>query len=79
MITIKKLINKITWDDRLNPDDYVIFYLDRIENKLIELEFNKIKEIDGTFMVIDDVLDTRIPLHRVRKVTKKREVIWERK
>ncbi len=78
MIYIKDLLNKIKWDKRENPEDYKIYYFDRIENKLIPLRFEEIKEIDGNFLRLDREEETFIPLHRIKKVTKKEKVVWER-
>ena len=79
MITIEQLINKIKWDDREDPADYALFYLDRITKKLVEIKYNDINRVDEGFMVIvRGGEETNIPLHRIRKVTKKGNVIWER-
>lgn len=79
MIPIKDLLNKIKWDKRENPDDYAIFYLDKIANKLIEIRYNDIKRIEGTFMVIDkDNEETYIPMHRIKKVKNKDKIVWSR-
>ena len=79
MIPIHDLLNKIKWDKRENPADYSIFYLDRIQNKLIQIPYAKIKKIEGSFMVLDSIDETNIPLHRIKKVTKNNAVVWERK
>ena len=79
MQPIHELLNKIKWDKRENPDDYLIFYYDRILNKLIQLPYNKIKRIEGSFMVLDNEDETNVPLHRIRKVAKNNAVVWERK
>jgi len=76
MIPIKKLINKIRWDERENPDDYEIIYIDRVLLKEIKIKFRKISKIEDNFMIIDE---SSIPLHRVIKVYKKGKLIWERK
>lgn len=79
MIPIQDLLNKIKWDKRENPQEYSIFYLDRILNKLIEISYAKIKKIEGSFMVLDNEDETNIPLHRIKKVMKNKVVVWERK
>ena len=79
MIPIKELLNKIKWDKREDPDDYSVFYLDRVLNKLIEMPYKKIKRLDGEFFVINkNEEDTFIPLHRIREVRKKGKLVWER-
>lgn len=79
MITIQDLLNKIKWDKRENPEQYSIFYFDRILNKLIKIPYTKIKRLEGSFMVLDNIDETNIPLHRIREVTKNNVVVWERK
>ena len=79
MIPITELLNKIKWDKREKSEQYSIFYLDRILNKLIQIPYTKIKKLEGSFMVLDDIDKTNIPLHRVKKVMKNNVVVWERK
>lgn len=79
MPPIQSLLNKIKWDERENPSDYSIFYLDRILNKLIKIPYTKIKRLEGSFMVLDNEEETNIPLHRIKKVMKNNIVVWERK
>ncbi|MBI2656224.1 DUF504 domain-containing protein [Candidatus Woesearchaeota archaeon] len=79
MIPIKNLLNKIKWDKREAPEQYSIFYFDRILKKLIKIPYIKIKRIEGSFMVLDNEDESNIPLHRVRKVMKNDTVVWERK
>ncbi|MBW2972002.1 DUF504 domain-containing protein [Candidatus Woesearchaeota archaeon] len=79
MITISELINKIKWDKRERPADYSLFYLDRITKKLVEIKYEEMKRVDEGFIVLErDGEETSIPLHRIRKVTKKGETIWQR-
>lgn len=79
MQPIQDLLNKIKWDERENSDDYSIFYLDRVLNKLIEIPYAKIKKLEGSFMILDNLDETNIPLHRIKKVMKNNVVVWERK
>ena len=79
MLPIQQLLNKIKWDKRENPSDYTLFYFDRILNKLVSIPYNKIKRLEGSFMILDNEEETNIPLHRIRKVTKNHAVVWERK
>jgi len=79
MITIRDLINKIKWDDNLNQLDYKLFYLDRIKNSLIKIEYDAIQEISHNFMEIINTGElVEIPLHRIKKVTCKDKIIWSR-
>ena len=79
MQPIKELLNKIKWDKKENPEQYSIFYFDRILKKLIEISYNKIKKIEGSFMVVDNEDESNVPLHRIKKVTKDNVVVWEKK
>lgn len=78
MQTIKSFINKIKWDKRENPEDYALFYYDRILDRLVELPYGKILKLEGNFMIIDNEEESNIPLHRVKKVMKQGKVVWER-
>lgn len=78
MITIKDLINKIKWDKRENPEDYVLVYIDLGRKK--EMDYSAIKKLEGNFMVIEkDNEEVEIPLHRIREIKKKNRIIWRRK
>ncbi|MBU0461947.1 MAG: DUF504 domain-containing protein [Nanoarchaeota archaeon] len=79
MITISELINKIKWDKREKPEEYVFYYVDRITKKLVPIKYKKIKRIDQGFMIINrDDKETEIPLHRIREVRKDKVSIWKR-
>ena len=65
MIPIKDLLNKIKWDKNENPDDYKIGYWDNVDKKIIFIDFNEIKKIEGNFLLLDREEETYIPLHRV--------------
>ncbi len=79
MLPIKDLLNKIKWDKKENPEEYTLFYFDRILNNLIPIPYNKIKRLEGSFMILDSEDETNIPLHRIKKVTKNKIVVWERR
>lgn len=79
MQPIKNLLNKIKWDKREKPEQYTIFYFDRILKKLIKIPYIKIKRLEGSFMVLNNEEKSNIPMHRIKKVTKNNEVVWERK
>ncbi len=77
MKPIKEILSKIKWDSKETPDDYEIFYLDF--KKLIPIKYTEIKRIEEGFFVIErNNEETFIPLHRIKKVLKKGEVVWER-
>ncbi len=79
MIPVKDLINKIKFDAREKAEDYVLFYLDRVEDKLKPIKFKEIKRTEGNFLVLErDSEEVEIPMHRIKKVEKKGKVVWER-
>ena len=61
MIPIQDLLNKIKWDKRENPEEYSIFYFDRIKKDLIKIPYTNIKRLEGSFMVLDNEEETNIP------------------
>ena len=79
MIPIHELVNKIKWDENENPEDYTIGYEDRVAKKIVEVRFSDIKRVEDNFMILErDMEEVSIPLHRVRVVKKKDDVVWER-
>ena len=79
MQPIQNLLNKIKWDKRENPEQYIIFYFDRILNKLIKIPYTKIKRLEGSFMALVNEEEPNIPLHRIKKVMKNNVIVGERK
>jgi uncharacterized protein (UPF0248 family) len=83
MIPILELLNKIKWDKREIPSGYKIGYLDKIQNKIIFIEYEKMSFEDGNkfnFSCRDDEGNLHeIPFHRIRQVKNKDKIIWERK
>ena len=78
MQPIQNLLNKIKWDKRENPEEYSIFYYDRILKDLIEIPYEEIKRVEGTFMVLDNEDESNVPLQRVKKVPRDGYVVWQR-
>ncbi|MEM4263704.1 MAG: DUF504 domain-containing protein [Candidatus Woesearchaeota archaeon] len=79
MITIKELINKIKWDKKENPDDYTLGYWDNMQKKLIMFPYKAIKEMSENFITVEiDSEEKEIPMHAVKIVKKKGEMIWKR-
>ncbi|MEK6933197.1 MAG: DUF504 domain-containing protein [Nanoarchaeota archaeon] len=62
-----EILNKIKWDKNLNKEDYLIYYLDNIKKKLIEIRFDDIKEITKSFITLED---KEIPIHRIKEIYK---------
>jgi uncharacterized protein (UPF0248 family) len=79
MITIDALVNKIKWDSREKPSEYSLFYIDRITKRMVEIKYKDIKRIEEGVLVLNrGGEETEIPLHRIREVRKKGEVMWKR-
>lgn len=80
MIPIKDLLNKLRWDKTEEQNNYIIGYEDRLLQNVIEIPFLSIKKIEDNFMVLEkDGGENYVPLHRIRIVKKKDEVVWQRK
>ena len=79
MISIHELLNKIKWDKDLNPQEYKLYYLDRITNSLKEIKFAQIKEFSVFSLIVEkNSNDIDIPLHRIKEVRKTGKIIWKR-
>jgi len=71
------LLNKIRWDEHENEEDYEVWIYDRIAKKEKKIAFKMIANIGKSFIELID--STEIPLHRIRKVVKRGEVVWEKR
>jgi len=82
MLPIHKLLNRIRWDPRFRAGHFEIGYYDRRENRILVVPLAAIRFPAGTrfaFELYDDEGALhRIPLHRVRQVTRNGRVIWRR-
>lgn len=71
------VLNKIKWDKKLKPEEYTVEYLDF--GRLAVVPYTAIKKIEGLFMIIEkNGEETNIPLHRIRIIRQKGEIIWQR-
>ena len=77
MIPIKDFLNKIKWGEK-EPTLFSIGYWDNLEKRLIFINFNEIDRIEGNFLLLVREKETYIPMHRIREVKKKKEVVWKR-
>lgn len=76
---VNELLNKIKWSRKENPKDYLLFYYDRVENKLKEIGFEEILKVEEGFLSLRrGGKEVQIPLHRIKKVKKKGIIIWKR-
>lgn len=79
MIPIQEYLNKIKWDDRLNPNEFYLYYYDRLEDKLKQIKFTDVKDWGKEFMVVEkDNEQVEIPLHRIKQVRRGKKLVWER-
>ena len=79
MLPIRHLLNKIKWDKRENPEDYSLFYFDRISKELIKINYIDIKKFEDNFIVVEkNNEESFIPMHRIKEVRKNNLVVWKR-
>jgi len=82
MLPIHKLLSRIRWDPRFRAGRFEIGYYDRRENRILTVPFEAIRFPAGSRFMFELYNDKdelhRIPLHRVRHVTRNGRVIWRR-
>ena len=82
MLPIHKLLNRIRWDPRFRAGRFEIGYYDRRVNGILMVPLEAVRFPDGIrfmFELYDEEGELhRIPLHRVRRVTRNGRVIWQR-
>jgi uncharacterized protein (UPF0248 family) len=83
MITIRALLDRIRWDQVFSRGQYVIGYFDRLESRIIQVPLADVRiDPDNRYAVLltDAAGQERtIPLHRVYRVYRNGELVWERK
>ena len=78
MMTEHEMLSRIKWDKKCEPAEFTVQYLDL--KRLASIPYSAIKKIESGFMVIDkDGRDVDIPLHRIRVIRRKGEIVWQRK
>jgi uncharacterized protein (UPF0248 family) len=79
MQTIYELLKKIQWDPDEHPEEYSVFYFDRVKKRLVEVTYEDIVDVqDGVMIVNMFEEEVDIPLHRVREVRRSGKLIWQR-
>lgn len=82
MVPIQDLLNRIIWDKDFGQGNFEIGYYDRVEDKIIEVPFQRLMFTPGdhfSFQLFGpDGEECSIPFHRVRQVFKDGQLIWER-
>jgi uncharacterized protein (UPF0248 family) len=81
METIRKLLNRIRWDDEFGKGVFEIGIFDRVAEavefrSLEELHLEKGNHFSFTLVVDGEILT--IPFHRIREVRKNGRTIWRR-
>jgi uncharacterized protein (UPF0248 family) len=81
MMPILKMLNKIKWSPNETWAEHELTYYNRITKKEIKTNFENITDvIDGLILIYDEeCFQKQIPSHRIRKIYKKGELIWQRK
>ena len=83
MMPILDLFNKIKWDKEFGTGSFQIGYYDRVLDDLVFVSFKELHLVPGdhfSFEVTDyQGVVHSVPFHRVRKVYKDGQLIWERK
>lgn len=82
MQPVQDILNRIRWDEHWAADEFKIGYYDRVEDRLIVVEFSEIHFPKGdhfTFEVIDiDGELHSVPYHRVKAIFRNGDLIWHR-
>jgi len=83
MQPIHTLLNRIRWDPRFRRARLALGYFDRITRRVVVVPFEDVQfpaEAPGCLELHDeDGLIHRIPFHRVRRVYRDGQLIWERR
>ena len=82
MIPIHELLSRIRWDREFGKGEFVIAYLDRVEERIIHVPLRELFFEPGdhfSFDLIDDGGELHsIPLHRIKEVYRDNALIWHR-
>lgn len=74
MKTATDVINRIQWDEKLHPEDFVIGYLDRflgvIENSFSSFDWEDVTSVDPSIL--------SIPRHRIQYFKYHDEIVWDK-
>ncbi len=71
------IINKIRWDERENEEDYSFGYFD---NRIKKFNFKSIDFEESTKFALAVKTEhgvKYIPFHKIKRVYRKNEIIWE--
>ncbi len=78
MITAREYLNKIRWGTDSQKEDYEVCFHDR-QKGIVCVNFGCI-EFKGpfSFRVFQEGRSYSVPFHRIRKILKRKRVVWER-
>ncbi|MEL9939909.1 MAG: RNA repair domain-containing protein [Ignisphaera sp.] len=80
MLKIKDAINKILWSEK-DIERYYIVIVDRAEvSGTKKIPLSRVARVDNNYIYVADALGEEhpIPLHRVIKIIKDDEIVFER-
>ena len=79
MVPIAKLLARIRWDAQFGRAEFELGYWDRVLRAVVRVPLRQVRQEGGAFTIDDERGGVRrIPLHRVRLVTRNGEAIWRR-
>lgn len=74
MKTATDVINRIQWDEKLNPEHFTVGYLDRflgiVENSFNYFDWEDVTSVDPTILAI--------PKHRIQYFKFRDEIVWDK-
>lgn len=84
MYPLRNVLNKIFWDKRENPDDYVLTFIHRgVAGDAKTISLTKVGEIGGSWFIYrdDSGRETTIPFHRITLLKNARtgDVLWRKR
>lgn len=83
MITIRALLNRISWDREYGRGEFTVGYYDRLAERIMLIPLVQVRfdpDDRFSFQLTDAAGEPlSIPLHRVCQVYRNGELIWHRK
>lgn len=75
MVFPREVLNYLKWSDDRSLDDVTIYYLHRgAPGDIMSINGEDIVELERSFFV---TADTKIPYHRIRRIERRGEVLYE--
>jgi uncharacterized protein (UPF0248 family) len=77
MVFPREVLNRLKWSGDRSLDDVVIYYLHRgAPGDIMSIKGGDIVELERSFFV---TADSKIPYHRIRRIEKRGEIVYEDK